>query len=188
MVRAPLWLIAVLLIAAIGVGVYAYYTTPLPLGLSSVVRTPGGDAAAALTPTAAPAPTGRTPPGQALVLGATSVTVRSVVRNQALPMGTFTVVDVTLQNFGSQPLTPQPSAFQLVDESGRVYAVDTEATRSANTTSHRRVVFDASVPPTGTLNTLLAFETPADATSLTLRVSLGYGELELPAATAAATR
>ena len=145
-----------------------------------MVRTPGGEAAAALTPTALPSATGRTPAGQALVLGAASVTVQSVVRNQTLPMGTFTVVGITVQNFGSQPLTPQPSAFQLVDDRGRVYAVDPEATRSANSTGRHRVIFDASVPPTGALETLLAFETPADATTLTLRVSLGYGELELP--------
>lgn len=181
MIRAPLWLIAVLLIAAIGVGVYAYYTTPLPLGLSSVFpNTPGGQTALALTPTVVPLPTGRAPAGQPLLLGATSVTVQSVQRNQALPMGTFTVVGITVQNLGTQPLTPQPSAFQLFDERGRVYAVDTEATRSANSTGHRRVAFDASVPPTGSLETLLAFETPADATTLVLRVALGYGELELP--------
>ena len=167
---------------------YAYYTTPLPLGLSQVVRTPGGEAALALTPTAMPGPSGRTPAGQPLVLGATSVTVQSVQRNQALSIGTFTVVGITLQNLGTLPLTPQPSAFQLVDERGRVYAVDSEATRSANSTAHRRVAFDTSVPPTGTLETLLAFETPADATTLTLRVSLGYGEVELPREAASQTR
>ena len=31
-----------------------------------------------------------------------------------------------------------------------------------------------------TFPTLLAFETPADATSFALRVSRGYGDLELP--------
>jgi hypothetical protein len=30
------------------------------------------------------------------------------------------------------------------------------------------------------MDTLLAFETPPDVNALTLRVSLGYGELELP--------
>jgi hypothetical protein len=36
------------------------------------------------------------------------------------------------------------------------------------------------VPPGARLITLLAFETPADVGDLTLRVALGYGELELP--------
>jgi hypothetical protein len=36
------------------------------------------------------------------------------------------------------------------------------------------------VPPSGSLNTLLAFETPVDANALVLRVNLGYGDVELP--------
>jgi hypothetical protein len=36
------------------------------------------------------------------------------------------------------------------------------------------------VPPGGRLATLLAFETAPDANALTLRVRLGYGEVELP--------
>jgi hypothetical protein len=58
--------------------------------------------------------------------------------------------------------------------------VDLEATRSVNTAAKHRVVFDASVPPGGRAVTLLAFETSADANALTLRVRLGYGEVELP--------
>ena len=41
-------------------------------------------------------------------------------------------------------------------------------------------VFDLSVPPGNRLVTLLAFETASDANALTLRVRLGYGEVELP--------
>ena len=41
--RAPLWLIFLLILAIIFISVYAYFTTPLPLGLSSVIRTPGGN-------------------------------------------------------------------------------------------------------------------------------------------------
>jgi hypothetical protein len=36
------------------------------------------------------------------------------------------------------------------------------------------------VPPGGRISTLLAFETPVDIGALTLRVNLGYGEVELP--------
>ena len=125
--------------------------------------------------------------GQPLVLGATNVVVQSVQRNQDLttggrsgPVGSFTVVDIELQNSGSEPLTPQMANFRLVDDRGRVYAVDPEATRTVNTTNRRRVIFDSTVPPSGRVDTLLAFETPADATALVLRVSLGYGEVELP--------
>jgi hypothetical protein len=187
-IRAPLWLIVLLLLAAIGIGVYAYFTTPLPLGLSSVIRTPGGEAVPVPGATSVVAPPGsRTPAGRALALGATSVTVQSVLRNQDLagggrsgPVGSFTVVDIIVQNAGTEPVTPRPTDFRLMDDRGRVYAVDAEATRSVNANGHRRVLFDASVPPTGSLETLLAFETPADATPLLLRVTLGYGDLELP--------
>jgi hypothetical protein len=186
LVRAPLWLIGVLLMAAVVVGVYAYFTTPLPFGLSGVIRTPGGEAALP-TAVATPALVGaRTPAGQPLVLGATSVAVQSVLRNQDLaannrggPPGTFTVLDVMIQNGGALPLAPKVSDFQLMDDRGRTYAVDSDATRSVNATARRRVLFDAGVPPTASLQTLLAFETPADAGALTLRVSLGYGDLEL---------
>ena len=189
LLRAPLWLIGLLLLAAIGIGVYAYFTTPLPLGLSSVVRTPGGATVASTpTPTQTAAAAGaRAPAGQPLVLGASSVTVRAVQRNQDLtansrggPAGNFTVVDLEVENAGTQPLSPRMTDFQLIDDRGRTYAVDPEATRSANTFGHRRDIFDASVAPGIQSATFLAFETAADATALTLRVTVGYGELDLP--------
>jgi uncharacterized protein DUF4352 len=174
-------MIGLLLVAAILVAVYAYYTTPLPFGLSSVIETPGG--------VSAPSPTSITQTGSSgpLMLGAASVAVQSIQRNQDLtangrngPVGSFTVVEIVLQNGGSQPIVPQLSDFRLVDDRGRVYAVDPEATRSVNSTARHRVVFDASVPPASSLDTLLAFETPADVSPQSLRVTLGYGELPLP--------
>jgi hypothetical protein len=185
--RAPVWLIVLILLAIVGIGVYGYFTTPLPLGLSSVIRTPGG--ASSATPSTAPIglPAGsRTAAGQPLVLGATNVVVQTVQRNQDLsaggrgPIGSFTVVQIELQNQGSEPLAPQAADFRLVDDRGRLYAIDLEATRSVNAASKHRVVFDASVPPGGRMATLLAFETAPDANALTLRVKLGYGEVELP--------
>ena len=187
MLRAPLWLIFLILLAVVGLAVYAYFTTPLPLGLSTVIRTPGG----ANAPNPAPlvgVPAGvRTAAGQPLVLGATNVVVQTVQRNQDIssagragPTGSFTLVQIELQNGGSEPLTPQLGDFRLVDDRGRLYAVDLEATRAVNATAKHRVLFDASVPPGGRTMTLLAFETAADANALTLRVRLGYGEVELP--------
>jgi Domain of unknown function (DUF4352) len=186
--RAPLWVIVLLILAIIGIGVYGYFTTPLPFGLNAYIPTPGGGNAGAPSATTGNAPAGvRTAAGQPLVLGATSVMVQSVQRNQDLasggragPAGSFTVVDLEVQNGGSQPLTPEMKDFRLVDDRGRVYAVDPEATRSVNASNKKRVIFDATVPPAGRVDTLLAFETPADANALTLRVSLGYGEVELP--------
>jgi hypothetical protein len=113
--------------------------------------------------------------------------VEGVQRSQELlgsgsraPGGSFTVVLLGLQNGGSQAITMQASDFRLVDERGRTYAVDVEATRSANQTARRRVPFEATVPPGGRLETALAFETATDAGALSLRVSLGYGEVDLP--------
>jgi hypothetical protein len=90
------------------------------------------------------------------------------------------LVQIELQNGGSEPVTPQSADFRLVDDRGRLYAVDLEATRSVNAATKHRMVFDLSVPPGGRLATLLAFETAPDANALTLRVRLGYGEVELP--------
>lgn len=113
--------------------------------------------------------------------------MQGVERNQDLttgdhggPPGVFTVVDLQLQNSGSEPLNPQPSDFQLVDDQGRVYAVDPEATRSENAFGRRRDLFDVSVPPGGVLNTFVAFQTTPNVNPTTLRVQLGYGELDLP--------
>jgi uncharacterized protein DUF4352 len=191
LIRAPLWLIGLLLLAAIFVGVYAYFTTPLPYGLGELIQTPGGANAPAF---ATPAPTqtaaaanARAAAGQPLLLGAASVTIQAVQRNQDLttgnrggPPGTFTVLDVVLANAGTEPLAPQPRDFRLQDDRGRIYAVDSEATRAQNAFGHRRNVFEASVPPGGQLATYVVFETPADANATTLRVQLGYGEAELP--------
>jgi hypothetical protein len=183
--RAPSWLIVLLLLVIVGVGVYGYFTTPLPFGLSSVIRTPGG--ANIPTQTNPAAASLRTSAGQPLVLGSLNVTVQAAQRNQDLaannrggPAGSFTVVQIELQNAGTEPLLPQASNFRLLDDRGRAYAVDIEATRSANTATRRRVLFEASLPPGARAVTLLAFETPADVGNLTLRVNLGYGEVELP--------
>jgi hypothetical protein len=185
LLRAPLWLIGLLLLAAIGVGIYAYYTTPLPLGLSAVIQTPGGAREAATSPAGSASASGAVSAGQSLALGALGVTAQSAQTGQVLtassgPPGVFTVVTLVIQNSGNEPVTPQPPDFRLLDSQGREYAVDVEATRSVNTTAHQRVVFDASVPPGGRVETLLAFEAPVDATGLMLRVSLGYGEVALP--------
>ena len=187
LMRAPLWLILVLVLAIVGLGVYGYFTTPLPLGLSAVIHTPGGSNVAAPSATAVAGPAGaRTAAGLPLVLGATSVVIDSVQRNQDLsaggrgPVGMFTVVQLEIQNGGSDPLTPQTADFRLVDDRGRAYAIDAEATRAVNTSTKHRDLFDATVPPGGRLTSLLAFETAADASALSLRVRLGYGEVELP--------
>ena len=180
-----------MIVAAIGVGVYAYLTTPLPYGLGALVSTPGGGnvpVGAGPTQTAA-AGGARAPVGQPLQLGAASVMITSIARNQDLtangrggPPGSFTVVDVLLANAGTEPLTPTASNFRLIDDRGRTYAVDAEATRSSNAFGHRRDVFEASVPPGGRVATYLAFETTPDANPQTLRVAMGYGDAALPAA------
>jgi hypothetical protein len=183
--RAPVWLITLLVLVIVGIGVYGYFTTPLPFGLSTVIRTPGNASPGSPAPVGVLAGT-RTAAGQPLVLGATNVVVQTVQRNQDLsagnrgPAGAFTLVTLELQNEGSEPLTPQSSDFRLVDDRGRLYAIDLEATRSVNTSTKHRVVFDTSVPPGGRQITVLAFETAPDANALTLRVKLGYGEVELP--------
>ena len=183
--RAPVWLIALLVLLIVGIGVYGYFTAPLPFGLSSVIRTPGG----ANAPQAAGATPARTAAGQPLLLGALTVTVETVQRNQDLfgggernasAGGPFTVVQLGLANAGNQSITMQAGDFRLVDDRGRVYAVDTEATRMASQAARRRSPFDATVPPGGRLETALAFETAPDAGTLSLHVSLGYGEVELP--------
>jgi hypothetical protein len=188
--RAPVWLIALLVLVIVGVGVYGYFTTPLPFGLNSVVRTPGGANVAQGGQSAAGGSPARTAAGQPLLLGALTVTVETVQRNQNLfgggeagnasAGGPFTVVQVGMANAGNQSITMQPSDFRLVDDRGRSYAVDAEATRMASQTARRRSPFDATVPPGGRLETALAFETAPDATTLSLHVSLGYGEVELP--------
>jgi hypothetical protein len=184
--RAPSWLIVLLLLVIVGVGIYGYFTTPLPFGLSAVIRTPGGSAVQG--PPGAPVPPAgsRTAAGQPLVLGATNVVIQLVQRNQDLaassrgPVGLFTVIQLELQNGGNEPLAPKIDDFRLIDDRGRRFAVDLEATRAVNTTTRHRLLFEATVPPGGRFSTLLAFETPADIGALTLRVNLGYGEVELP--------
>jgi hypothetical protein len=120
------------------------------------------------------------------VLGATSIVVQSTARNQDVagsargPVGSFTVVQLDVQNGGNEPLVPKVDDFRLVDDRGRRYAVDLEATRAVNAAARHRTLFDVSVPPGGRMTTLLAFETPNDVAALTLRVAMGYGEVELP--------
>ena len=120
------------------------------------------------------------------MLGAATVVVQAIQRNQDLatgnrgPAGIFTVIQIEVQNGGTESLAPQISDFRLVDDRGWLYAVDAEATRAVNTTSRHRVIFDAPVPPGARMATLLAFETAPDTNALTLRVKLGYGDVELP--------
>src|SRR5437588_10578721 len=79
--RTPGWVFVLLILLIIGVGIYAYFTTPLPFGLSSVVRTPGGANAA---PTSAVPQGARTSAGQTLVLGSTNGVVQAMQRNKDL--------------------------------------------------------------------------------------------------------
>jgi Domain of unknown function (DUF4352) len=188
LVRAPRSVLLLLVLVIVGLAVYGYFTTPLPLGLSSVIRTPGGANVPAPTVTSsAGIPTGaRTAAGQPLVLGAANVVIQAIQRNQDLttgnrgPAGVFTVVQVEIQNGGTESLIPQSADFRLVDDRGWLYAVDLEATRAVNTSTKHRVIFDAPVPPGARLATLLAFETSPDTNALSLRVKLGYGDVELP--------
>ena len=52
--RAPAWFIALLILLIVGIGVYGYFTAPLPFGLNSVIRTPGGRLETALAFETAP--------------------------------------------------------------------------------------------------------------------------------------
>ncbi|MGI9146620.1 MAG: DUF4352 domain-containing protein [Chloroflexota bacterium] len=187
MLRAPRSVLLLLVLVIVGLAVYGYFTTPLPLGLSSVIRTPGGSNGVPIAPSAGGAPLGaRTGVGQPLVLGAANVVVQAIQRNQDLtpgnrgPAGVFTVVQIEIQNAGTESLAPQTADFRLVDDRGWLYALDLEATRSVNTAGKHRVIFDSPVPPGARLTTLLAFETAPDTNPLTLRVKLGYGDVELP--------
>lgn len=182
----PSWVIAAALILLVGLGVYGFFTQPLPFGLSSVVNNPGGQAARPAQAPVQQAPGARVGATQPLGLGAVTVGVLGVQRGQSLstsnrgPATAYTVALVVIQNGGLEPLVLQPTAFSLIDERGRRYAVDVEASRAGATAAQKRPPFESTVPPGGRLETTLAFETAPDAGALTLRVSLGYGEVELP--------
>lgn len=182
----PLWAVAAVFILLVGLGVYGYFTQPLPFGLSGVVNNPGGQAARPVQVPAQQAPGARVSATQPLGLGAVTVGVLGVQRGQNLttrergPAAAYTVALVVIQNGGLEPLVIQPAAFSLIDERGRRYAVDLEASRAAAVAAQKRAPFESTVPPGGRLETTLAFETAPDAGALTLRVSLGYGEVELP--------
>ncbi|MDQ6669270.1 MAG: DUF4352 domain-containing protein [Chloroflexota bacterium] len=187
MIRAPRSVLLLLVLVIVGLSVYGYFTTPLPFGLSSVIRTPGGSNVPIAVVSSGGVPLGaRVSAGQPLVLGAANVVVQGIQRNQDLstgsrgPAGVFTVVQIEVQNAGAESLAPQATDFRLVDDRGWLYVVDLEATRAVNASSKHRLIFDASVPPGGRLATLLAFETAPDTIPLTLRVKLGYGDIELP--------
>jgi hypothetical protein len=187
--RLPPSAILLVIVLIIGLAVYGYLTTPLPFGLSGVIRTPGGAAAVGGAPPGAAVPAAgvRAAAGQPLQLGALTVTVGAVTHDSDLaangrggPVGTFTVLTLTLQNAGSQPVVPQLASFTLLDDKGRVYAPDADATHAANLALKLRSVDTATVPPGGQLQSALAFETAADAANLVLHVTLGYGEVALP--------
>jgi Domain of unknown function (DUF4352) len=182
--RAPPRLVITAVLIVLGLLVYGYFTQPLPLGLSSVVRNPGATSGAS---GGSVPPTARAGAGQPLTLGAVTVAIDSVDRNQDLstgathgPPGAFTLVQLHIQNGGSASLTLQPTDFELVDDRARAYAVDVEATRAAAQVGRRRYPFEATVPPGSRLSTVLAFEPGADSSNLALRATLGYGEVALP--------
>ncbi len=187
--RAPNWLLALLVLVLVALVVYAYFTAQLPLGLSSTVRPPGSTpqpSTGAVTNPAQVAPGARVAAGQALALGAVSVSISGVQRQELAlnagkgPTTAFTVVMVAIQNGGRDPLALTADEFHLQDERGRTYAVDLEASRLAAQNAKRRAPFEAPVPPGGVVETTLAFETAADAGAMTLHVNVGYGELDLP--------
>ena len=182
---APAWAIVLLLLVIVGLGIYAYFTTPLPFGLSAVIRTPGG----ANVPAGAEhtrryprrADRGRSAAGAGRhQRGHPDRPAQpGLPEVSAIPRLVHGALDRAAKQRQRAAL-PAAQHFRLIDDRGRNYAIDIEATRAANESGGRRYLFEASVPPGGRFPTFLAFETPADVAGLTLRVTLGYGELELP--------
>lgn len=173
----------------IGLGVYGYFTTPLPFGLSSYIRTPGG---AAGEPPGVPAATGpggagaRARLGQVLQLGDLQIEVGAIRSAQAVTPGagetlpgSYTLLDVAARSTAPAPVALAESDFTLVDDAGRSYSLDAEATRAASAQAKLRSPVGQPLEPGEARTFVLAFQTPPDAKGFVLRVAIGYGEISL---------
>jgi hypothetical protein len=168
-----LWLPLLVLIVLILAG-YAYFRgVELPVvGRPGRAEPVGGAASQTLLFNA----------GQPVSFGEWEYTVTDSRRGADVPgrtaRGSFLLVTLRARNNGREPQALKPADFGLVDESGRRFSPDEEATKAA-AGARKDDLFAGMVQPGLVAEGMLAFDIPGDLRGLALRINRGYVDVRL---------
>jgi hypothetical protein len=181
----------VIAVLCVGAMLWAYFTDqlpgPLPKYHSATVKT------GTTTTTNAAIPSGITttayPASQPFDFGAAQYTLGKITVSgdelrsgtlTATTSGNFVIVDLTVLDRGSVPLSLEASDFTLYDNRGNLYAVNENATNIASlSTANRKNLLTEPLQPGLSRDGIIVFEVPKDASGFTLRASNGYVDISL---------
>ena len=96
-----------------------------------------------------------------------------------VPGGSYAVVHLTVTNNGKEPRSLSAADFALVDDQGRRYSVESDATSMDSAALGLPNLLSVAVQPGLSKNSVIVFDVPKDARGLTLRLYQGYLDVNL---------
>ena len=170
-------------IAIIAVFTWGYFTNDLPAPLPSYKPR---------TTTTAPITTSTTTTSEfqlnkPFTFGNAQYTITKIELVSELQSGTTTVtttgsyllVFLTVLDEGTEPLTLNPGDFTIIDNKGRTFTLNQEATRIAALSNKKSNILTESLQPGLSQEGIIAFEVPANTSGIALRLSNGYVQVNL---------
>jgi hypothetical protein len=93
--------------------------------------------------------------------------------------GSYILVFLTVTNEGIVPLSLNPADFTLLDNKGRTFTLNQEATRIAALSNKKSNILTESLQPGLRQEGIIAFEVPDNTSGFVLRLSNGYVNVNL---------
>ena len=99
--------------------------------------------------------------------------------NDISTTGSYVLVFLTVLDEGSAPLTLNPDDFTLIDNQGRTFTLNQEATKIAALSNNKNNILTESLQPGLSQDGIIVFEVPANTSGFSLRLSNGYVQVGL---------
>ena len=173
-----------LAVAIIAVFVWGYFTNDLPAPLPSFKPRTTTTIPVATTTTTTAAEFQLNKP---FTFGSAQYTITKIDLINELKSGTTTttttgsyvLVFLAVLDEGMTPLTLNPSDFTLIDNKGRIFTLNQEATRIASVSNGKGNLLTESLQPGLSKEGVLTFDVPKDASGFSMRLSNGYVNVNL---------
>jgi hypothetical protein len=173
-----------LAVAIVGVFLWGYFTAQLPPPLPAYhPKTTSTDTPTQTQTTTTPAYQANHPfnygTAQYSIIKIETATELKSGTLTASTSGSFVLVFLSVLDQGMNPLSLAPSDFTLIDNKGRTYTLNQEATNIACLLNDKKNILSESLQPGLSRDGVLAFDVPEAAAGFTLRLSNGYVEVAL---------
>jgi hypothetical protein len=169
-------------VAIVGLVTYGYFTSSLPAPFPARNRPP-----AETTPPIAGSQQSQAQADRPFAYGSVLYSIGNTSRVEEVRQsgvsfkasGIFLLINVELTNQGREPVALHPSDFVLHDSLGREFSVHQAAAKTAAAVYDKADIFTAALQPGLTVEGVLIFDVPKQATGLVLRISKGYLDVKL---------